>query len=84
MMEKIKDLAWMAGILLLVGGAFMEWRISVAVDAALASEDIATDAKIISMDAGIADNKRTGEYHAELITATDQRLRDVANILMEQ
>jgi len=68
-------------MLLLLG--FVDWRVGVKVDAALAELDIGTDQKIVDMDAdrltnthGIAENK-------EDITSTDQRLRDVANILMQ-
>lgn len=57
-----------ATVCILIGGALMDWRIGVKVTtgiaAALASEDLATDQKIINMDkatasntAGVADNK---------------------------
>ena len=61
-------------VLLAILGALMEWRISVNVAAALAAQDLATDSKIVAMDASIADNKRTGEENAEDI---EQNRRNV-------
>lgn len=57
-----------------IGLALMEWRINVNVAAELAKYDIGTDAKIVAMDAGIADNKRTGEENAEDIEQNRQRV----------
>ena len=51
---------------------FVNWRIGVLVEQAIAAQDIGTDVKIISMDTNIADNARTGEENAEDITLTNQ------------
>ena len=58
-----------------IGLALMEWRISVNVAEALAAQDLGTDAKIVSMDTSIADNKRTGEENAEDIEDLDERVK---------
>ncbi len=69
--EQLKDikgllasLAALATVLIVIGGVLMDWRVSVAVSAELAKQDLATDTKIISMDdeidlngAGVAANK---------------------------
>lgn len=57
-----------------IGAAIMEWRINVNVSEELAKLDIGTDAKIVTMDTSIADNKRTGEENAEDI---EQNRRNV-------
>lgn len=57
-----------------VGLALMDWRIGVKVAEALAAQDLGTDAKIVAMDANIADNKRTGSENAEDI---EQNRRNV-------
>jgi hypothetical protein len=57
-----------------VGLAVLEWRINVNVAEELAKLDIGTDAKIVAMDANIADNKRTGAENAEDIDQNRQRV----------
>jgi predicted transcriptional regulator len=70
-------LAGLIGVIVIamaIGAALMEWRISVNVAEALSAQDLGTDAKIVSMDTNIADNKRTGEENAEDI---EQNRRNV-------
>jgi hypothetical protein len=62
---------------------FVDWRIGVKVNEALASQDIGTDAKIVTMDSSIADNRRTGEENAEDIAENKQAVRDAFRVLME-
>lgn len=57
-----------------IGLALMEWRIQVNVQQALASRDLGTDAKIVSMDTEIADNKRTGIENAKDIQHNRERV----------
>ena len=77
-MSKLEQLREIKGLLASLVGAFtvvsiiglalMDWRISVhvtkAVDNAFA-ENLSGNLKIVTMDTGIADNKRTGEENAE-------------------
>ena len=60
----IASLVGLITVLIVIGGALMEWRVGVKVGQALAAEDLATDEKIIDMDkvaalntSGVADNK---------------------------
>ena len=82
--DKVKNWVFGGGgavaFVLLMG--FIDWRVGVKVDEALASQDIGTDAKIISMDdeidanaAGVQANKDRGEL-------TQRQLEQVAEILM--
>jgi len=66
----------------LVLGAYAEWRIDVAVDDALASQDLGTDAKIVSMDTNIAANKALAERNKEEIDDAERRVEQAFEILM--
>jgi len=54
-----------ATVFILIGGALMEWRISVNVTKALSAQDLATDTNIVTMNTNIADNTRTGSENGE-------------------
>lgn len=54
---------------------FVDWRVGVKVDEALAAQDLGTDAKIVSMDTNIANNARTGEENAKDIDDLDERVK---------
>ena len=82
MMDKLKDYAAVAAIVLVIGAAYMEWRIATIVDTKLASQDIGTDSKIVSMDVDIAANGAGVTKNEENIEKAEQTLRDVAAILM--
>ena len=75
-------LVTVAGILIAIGAALMEWRVSVNVAEALAKQDLGTDVKIVSMDTNIADNKRTGEENAEDIEDNERRVEQAFLVLM--
>ena len=62
----------------------MEWRIAVAVDRALAAQDLATDANIMAINATVADNKRTGEENAEDIEQNRERVEAAFAVLLGQ
>jgi hypothetical protein len=65
-----------------VGYLILDWRVSVNVATALAAQDLGTDTKIVSMDAGIADNKRTGEENAEDIADNERRVEQAFAVLL--
>jgi len=65
-----------------VGYLILDWRVSINVQAALAAQDLGTDAKIVSMDTGIADNKRTGEENAEDIADNERRVEQAFAVLL--
>jgi len=65
-----------------VGYLILDWRVSVNVESALASQDIGTDSKIVSMDTNIADNKRTGEENAEDIADNERRVEQAFAVLL--
>jgi hypothetical protein len=65
-----------------IGGALMEWRISVNVANALAAQDLATDSNILAINNSVADNKRTGEENAEDIEQNRQRVEDAFRVLL--
>lgn len=62
---------------------FVDWRVGVKVDAALAAMDLGTDAKIVEMDKVAASNTRTGEENAKDIAENKQAVRDAFRVLME-
>lgn len=70
------------GVLIVIGGLLMEWRVSVNVAMALAEQDLATDSKIVSMDTNIATNTRTGEENAEDISDNERRVEQAFAVLM--
>jgi hypothetical protein len=57
-----------------IGLALMDWRVQVHVRNELAKQDLATDSNIMALNAGVADNKRTGEENAEDIDQNRQRV----------
>ncbi|KPK72257.1 MAG: hypothetical protein AMJ84_04525 [Acidithiobacillales bacterium SM23_46] len=63
-------------------GAYAEWRIGVAVSEQLASQDLGTDAKIVSMDTNIAANKALAERNREEIDDAERRVEQAFEILM--
>lgn len=69
---------WLFGgggaVALILFMGFVDWRIGVKINEALAQQDIGTDAKIVAMDSSIADNRRTGEENAEDIEQNRQRV----------
>ena len=56
-MDKLKDYVWVAGLVLIIGGAYTEWRISVAVDAKFQAAGIVSSDKSDAMDGDINENK---------------------------
>ncbi len=101
--EKIKDnwgqITVFGGILLVISGSYLEWRLTVnfttnlkseaaalkineLIDMRIADIDIATDQKVVSMDTNITTNTVDIGHNKEEITENEQKLRDVANILM--
>jgi len=81
--EKAKNFIVGGGLVLvwLVTLAFLDWRVSVGVATALATQDLGTDAKIVSMDTSIADNKRTGDENAEDIDQNRDRVEAAFRVL---
>jgi len=86
--DKIKELVGIVAatsvIVLGIGAAYMEWRIAENVDAALSSQDIGTDAKIVDMDKNIGANTAGVLSNKERAALTQRQLEQVANILMRQ
>jgi hypothetical protein len=67
-------------LILLMG--FVDWRIGVKIDEALASQDLATDSNIMAISASVADNKRTGEENAEDIEQNRERVEAAFSALL--
>lgn len=65
-----------------VGLSILEWRVDVKVRAALSKMDLATDAKIVSMDKAIDANTRTGEENAEDIAQNRARVEAAFEALL--
>lgn len=84
--DKIKELVGIvvatSVIVLGIGAAYMEWRISVNVNESLASQDIGTDAKIVDMDKNIGTNTAGVLSNKEKAELTQRQLEQVAQILM--
>ena len=82
--EKVKGFVLGGGALMVFGllMGFVNWRIGVLVDEAIAAQDLGTDTKIISMDTNIATNEFGIAENKEDNEATEQRLQDVAAVLM--
>lgn len=84
--ENLKNFI-IGGGFLIVGGillAYLEWRISMGVDEALASLDIQSDAKIVSMDRDIQTNTTKIENNKDNNDRTQRQLEEVARILMSE
>ena len=71
------------GLLVVGGGQYLEWRVSVKVDKALAEMDIGTDAKIVDMDKNIATNTSDIAHNRDSNDRTQRQLEEVARILMQ-
>ena len=71
------------GRLVVGGGQYLEWRVAVKVDKALAEMDIGTDAKIVDMDKNIATNTTNIEHNKDSNDRTQRQLEKVAEILMQ-
>lgn len=75
----------LGGGFIVVGGlllAYMEWRIDVAVNEALSSQDIGTDAKIVSMDRNIDANRALSNRNKEEIDDAERRVEQAFEILL--
>lgn len=84
--EKLKNFVIGGGFLVLGGIllAYLDWRIAVGVDEALAGLDIKSDAKIVSMDQDIQTNASNIEHNKENNDRTQRQLEEVARILMSE
>jgi len=67
-----------------VGYTIMDWRIGVNVAAALANQDIGTDAKIVDMDKHIAANQAKSERNAEVIEDNKKRVEQAFAVLLDR
>jgi hypothetical protein len=67
-----------------VGIAILEWRVDVHVKAALASQDIGTDAKIVDMDKNIATNAAKSERNREVIEDNKKRVEQAFAVLLDR
>jgi len=88
-MEQLKEfkgliagLATLATVLIVIGGVLMEWRVSVAVAAELAKQDLATDTKIISMDDEIDANGAVGRANKDNIEDNERRVEQAFAVLL--
>lgn len=90
--EKLKNFV-IGGGFLVIGGmllAYLEWRVSVNIDEALASLDIQTDSNIVSMKSDIHTNTLDIQvnttdigHNREYNERTQRQLEEVARILMQ-
>ncbi len=87
--EQLKDikgllasLAALATVLIVIGGVLMDWRVSVAVSAELAKQDLATDTKIISMDDEIDANGAQGIANKDNIEDNERRVEQAFAVLL--
>ncbi len=87
--EQLKDikgllasLAALATVLIVIGSLLMEWRVSVAVAAELAKQDLATDTKIISMDDEIDANGAQGIANKDNIEDNERRVEQAFAVLL--
>ena len=78
----LASIAAFAVVCMGIGGALMEWRISVNVANALSSQDLATDSNILAINNSVADNRRTGEENAEDIEQNRARVEDAFRVLL--
>lgn len=82
--DKIKN--WVFGgagaVALVIFYQFMQWQVSLEVSRQIGALDIASDAKIITMDKDIDANRRTGEENAKDIAENKQAVRDAFLALM--
>jgi len=87
--EQLKDikgllasLAALATVLIVIGSVLMDWRVSVAVAAELAKQDIATDTKIISMDDEIDENGAGVAANKDNIEDNERRVEQAFAVLL--
>lgn len=82
--DKVKN--WVFGgagaVALVIFYQFMQWQVSLEVSRQIGALDIASDAKIITMDKDIDANRRTGEENAKDIAENKQAVRDAFLALM--
>ena len=82
--EKIKNFvfggAGAVGFVLLMG--FIDWRVGVKVDAALAAQDLGTDAKIVEMDKATALNTAGVKDNREDIEDNERRVEQAFAVLL--
>lgn len=88
-MEQLKEfkgliatLAALATVLIVIGGALMQWRVAVEVDRALAAQDIGTDTKIISMDDEIDENGAGVAANKDNIEDNERRVEQAFAVLL--
>jgi hypothetical protein len=65
-----------------LGAVIMEWRISVNVALALSSQDIGTDAKIVSMDDEIDVNGAGWRANQTRIDGNERRVEQAFSVLL--
>lgn len=84
--QAIKDNWAQVGVVVVVasvlGGAFMDWRIKANLETLLASQDIATDSKIVSMDDEIDLNGAASKANATRIDGNERRVEQAFAALM--
>lgn len=78
----LAGLVTLATVLIVIGGALMQWRVSVEVGKALAQQDIATDTKIISMDDEIDANGAVGRANKDNIEDNERRVEQAFAVLL--
>ncbi len=82
--EKVKGFVFGGGaaVVFIMFLGFVDWRIGVKVDDALASLDIGTDAKIISMDTEIDTAQATANANTTRIDGNERRVEQAFAALM--
>ncbi len=65
-----------------LGAVIMEWRISVNVALALASQDLGTDAKIVSMDDEIDEANAKADANTTRIDGNERRVEQAFSVLL--
>ncbi len=78
----IGGLATLATVLIVIGTALMEWRVSVRVTAALAAQDLGTDTKIVAMDKVSALNTAGVSSNKENIEDNERRVEQAFAVLL--
>jgi len=61
-------------VVMAIGGAIMEWRISVNVAAALSAQDLATDSNIMTMNTEIDANEAHADANTTRIAGNERRV----------
>jgi len=88
-MEQLKEfkgliagLATLVTVLIVIGGALMEWRVRANVSAALAAQDIGTDIKIVEMDKVAALNTAGVTANKDNIEDNERRVEQAFAVLL--